>query len=99
MVMAKAHKRKARQIAVSGELVELALPLLEIVEIGVVLVEAAEIRIGAGQQRFIRGVRLHETVTERCLGNGNVRRVFWRVVVTRQVEVEAVIAYAQTGAQ
>src|SRR5215469_901021 len=99
MVMAKAHKRKARQIAVSSELVELALPLLEIVEIGVILVEAAEIRIGAGQQRSIRGIRLHETISERRLGDRNVRRVLFGIIVTRQVEIETVIAHASPGAQ
>ena len=67
VVMADTHQRKAGQIAVGDELIELALPFVITPQIGIVLVITAEIHIGRGSEARIERSDLND-----ACANGSV---------------------------
>src|SRR5262249_51535705 len=99
VVMRESDERKVRQVPIRDELVELSLPLLEQKEIGIILIEAAEVEIRVVHQRFLRRDSLLNFLSERSSGNRNVPSIRFRIVVPRQIAKHTVIAKRQTRSQ
>ena len=88
VVVRETHKGQIRQLALRGVLIELAFPLLEQIEVGIVLVVAAEEQVGVVAQTSLGRHGLLHTVRKRRGGHG-----------VDVVHIDAVVAHGEARPQ